>query len=301
MDKQFAKEKNIKKAKRLQTVMKVYTKIKKFFAKKRKIDKKEICIEGQYGKINLLCYGFNNDEIKPICFDMHGGGFVLGNAYMDEEKNIVIMEKVGCKVVSIDYIKAPAFPFPAAVNQVYSVIEYFYENPEKYKINNQKMAIIGYSAGANLSTVSCMKAKIGEKFQFKCQILSYPVLDLLTDPYEKPKPKGALSPSMMQMFNDCYFKPEEAKNPFLSPVFAEKKDLQGLPPALIILAGKDSLFNEGKQYAEKLKEAGVRVTIYEYKNAKHGFTYERSTDRDDAVKKIAEYLDNHLNKDKFYG
>jgi acetyl esterase len=294
MGKQLSKGQNIKKAKRLQTAMRVYTQFNKFFTAKKNVDKKEFCIESQYGRVNLLCYGFNNNEIKPVCFDLHGGGFVLGNAYMDEEQNIAITEKAGCKIVSIDYAKAPDFPFPFAVNQVYSVVEYFYANAEKYRINNQKMAIAGYSAGANLSTVMCMKAKAGKKFQFKCQILTYPVLDLATSPNEKPRPKGALSPSMMQMFNDCYIKQGEERNPFVSPLFAEIKNLRALPPALILLAGKDSLYNEGKQYAEKLTEAGVIIKVHEYKNAKHGFTYEKSADTDDAVNKIAEYLRNYL-------
>jgi acetyl esterase len=294
MEKILNKTQNIKKAKQLQAAMKIYTKISNFFILKRNIDRKELYIESDCGKAHLLCYGFTDSKIKPVYFDMHGGGFVLGSAYMDDSINVEIMNKAGCKVVSIDYVKAPDFPFPAAVNQVYSVVKHFYENSEKYRIDTKKMAIGGHSAGANLSTVTCIKAKQIGDFQFRCQVLDYPVLDLLTDPNEKPQPKGAISPAMMKMFNDCYLGTEKANNLFASPVFATMADLQDLPSAMILLAGLDSLYNEGKQYAKKLKEANVVVDLLEYENEKHGFTYEKSQNRNDAVNKISKYIYDHL-------
>ena len=134
------------------------------------------------------------------------------------------------------------------------------------------MAIGGHSAGGNLSTVICMKAKKEGEFQFVCQVLDYPPLDLATSPLKKPQPKGAIPPKMALMFNACYVDPAQAKDPYVSPVYATQEDLAGLPPALFILAGGD----------------------YEYPRAAHGFTYNSSADRNDALEKMVTFLKKYL-------
>jgi acetyl esterase len=52
-------------------------------------------------------------------------------------------------------------------------------------------------------------------------------------------------------------------------LFAES--LKGLPPALVILAGFDPLYAEGKAYAERLASEGVAVTVKDYPGQMHGF------------------------------
>ena len=254
----------------------------------------EILINTEFGKVRTLWYGFENTEKAPIYFDLHGGGFILGGADMDEEMNLELNKQVGCKIISIEYAKAPEFPYPAAVNQVYAVVKHVFENAEKYAIDNKRMAIGGHSAGGNLSTVTCMKATKEGEFQFVCQILDYPPLDLATSPLDKPQPKGAISPKMALMFDACYVDPTQAKDPYVSPVYATQEDLQGLPPALFILAGRDSLHDEGLKYCGMLKTARVVTECYEYANALHGFTYKPSIDAIDAWAKMAAFLRKYL-------
>jgi acetyl esterase len=157
------------------------------------------------------------------------------------------------------------------------------------------MAIGGHSAGGNLSTVTCMQAKKAGQFQFVCQVLDYPPLDLATSPLAKPQPKGSLSPQMAQIFRACYVDPDQAKDPYVSPVYATPEDLEGLPPALFILAGRDSLHAEGLKYREMLATARVVTACYEYPHAVHGFTLNPSADTTDASTKMAAFLNQYLN------
>ena len=253
-----------------------------------------IRLDSKYGKVNTLWYGWENRKTTPLYIDLHGGGFILGSPEMDDAMNQEIARQVGCKIVSINYAKAPDFPFPAAVDQVYSVINQILDNSERFAIEPGKVAIGGHSAGGNLATVTCIKAKREGKLQFCCQILDYPVLDLATNPYDKPTPKGAIPPEMALMFNSCYVDPDQAKDPLTSPVFTKQEELEGLPPALFILAGRDSLFGEGKKYCQMLSDVGVKTECAEYPNALHGFTCQSSVDTTDAIKKMVDFLRKYL-------
>jgi acetyl esterase len=256
--------------------------------------RKEVVLDTEVGPVRTLWYGFENPEVAPLFFDLHGGGFILGNADMDEAMNLAFTQQVGCKVISIEYAKAPDFPYPVAVNQVYAVVKHVYENAGEYAIDGEKMAIGGHSAGGNLSTVTCMKAKKAGEFQFVCQVLDYPPLDLATSPLNKPKPRGAVPPWMAMIFDTCYIDPAEARDPYVSPVYATQEDLEALPPALLILAGKDSLHDEGLRYCELLKAAGVPTECHQYPNAAHGFTLNRSDDTTDAILRMVSFLQRHL-------
>jgi acetyl esterase len=293
MGKLPTREQYIRKGRLLRKLMVIFLKLQNIGLKNKAL-RDEIFVDTKFGKVRTLWYGFKNTEKSPIYFDLHGGGFILGSADMDEEMNLELNRQVGCKVISIDYAKAPEFPYPVAANQVYAVVKHVFENADEYAIDGNKMAIGGHSAGGNLSTVTSMKAKKEGKFQFVCQILDYPPLDLATSALDKPRPKGAISPKLALTFDACYVAPDQAKDPYVSPVYASHEELDGLPPALFILAGRDSLHDEGLKYCRMLQTAGVVTECHEYPNAPHGFTYKLSTDAIDARSKMAAFLGRYL-------
>jgi len=295
MSKLLTREQYIKKARRIRHFYDLMYKFKKLFRKPgNKFKSKEIFINTNYGKVRTLWYGFENTEKASVLFDLHGGGFILGRAEMDENINIGFAGEIGCKIISIDYAKAPEYPYPAAVNQTYAVVKHVYENADKYMIDTGRMAIGGHSAGANIGTVTCLKAKKEGLFQFVCQILDYPPLDLATSPLDKPRPKGSIPPNMALVFDASYVDPDQARDPFVSPVYAAPEDLAGLPPALFILAGRDSLHDEGLKYCGLLNAAGVVTECHEYPDAAHGFTYEPSKDTVDALEKMTAFLKRYI-------
>lgn len=73
----------------------------------------------------------------------------------------------------------------------------------------------------------------------------------------------------MAQYIDYYVPVANRKEGYVSPLLAE--NLHNLPPTLIITAGFDPLRDEGEQYGERLKAAGVPTTITRYKGTIHGF------------------------------
>jgi acetyl esterase len=291
----ITRQQAIKKGRRLRRTATVGMKVQSLFKHvKEKPLRDEVFVNTAFGRVRTLWYGFENPDIAPILFDLHGGGFILGTAEMDESLNVNFNRHIGCKIISIDYAKAPDFPYPTAVNQIYAVVEHIYHNAKNYAIDREIMAIGGHSAGGNLSTVTCMKAKKAGVFQFVCQVLDYPPLDLATSPFDKSQPVDCIPPKMARVFDACYVNPTQAKDPYVSPVYATQDDLAGLPPVLLILPGRDSLHDEGMKYAEMLKTAGVETVCYEYPNATHGFTLQPSDDTTDALEKMTAFLRKYL-------
>ena len=256
---------------------------------------KEDFIDSRYGKIRILKYGFNNNEVKPLYIDLHGGGFILFAADADEYINIFTQEAAGVKIVSIDYPKAPENSYPIPVEAVYDVILHFVHNADKYKLDINNLGIGGHSSGANISNVISMKAKLSNDFSIAYQVLDYPPLDLYTPPHKKPVIEGAIVPALSDFFNECYIGDvEKAKDPFVSPIFATNDLLKCQPPTLIIAAGIDSLHDEDIKYSEMLKAAGVSVELYEAPNSPHGFTVMPSEETDKALTVITNFIKKYI-------
>ncbi|HPJ82440.1 MAG: alpha/beta hydrolase [Bacteroidales bacterium] len=256
--------------------------------------RKEVFMETEYGRTRTVWYGFDNPSPGPLLIDLHGGGFILGSPEMDEKMNIEWSRILQCRIISIDYPKAPDQPFPAAVNQVYAIVEYLFDHAKVYGIDTKRIAIGGHSAGANLTTVTCMKAKKEGKIQPVCQFMNCPPLDLATTALEKPKPKGSIPPRLSFMFDSCYVNGHNGHDPYISPVYANDQDLKGLPPALIIVAGRDSLHNEGVRYYTRLSENGVDTQLLDYPTGRHCFMLKKSVITTDAFEKVTRFLQQHL-------
>jgi len=241
--------------------------------KQIQISGEEIYIPTRSGEIRTLIYRPQAEKTSmPVFFDFHGGGFVFGLPEMDDSFCRKISENLGAVVISADYRLAPEFPYPASLEDAYDVLAYVHGNPSKYGIDPDRMAVGGHSAGANISAVVSMMVRKSGEFKLRCQVLDYPALDFQTDADLKESPLGSIPPPLMEMFEACYCEPEERSDVYVSPLLASPEELIGLPPAIIISAGIDSLEKEDGTYAKRLKETGVPVEYYHYPDVAHGFT-----------------------------
>ncbi|WP_394916275.1 alpha/beta hydrolase [uncultured Robinsoniella sp.] len=280
-------KKDYRKAKRMQFTVGMLMKLKG----KTKADIRYV--QTSQGNIRILEYGFKDQQIKPLFIDMHGGGFVLMNADSDETINNYLLDNTNVKIISIDYPKAPDHPFPSALDAVYEIVSYYYEHADELRIDRTGIGIGGHSAGANLAAAICIRAKQDQRPWPRYQVLDYPPLDLSTSPFDKPAPKGAVDPKMAAMFDAAYVSAEQVRNPLVSPLLATEEMLFGLPPALIIAAGQDSLHDEAVGYADLLRQTGVTTALHDFPKAEHGFTLKPGEDTAKALRLIADFITLH--------
>ncbi len=233
---------------------------------------KDTRFETSKGSVRALTYGFENPEVTPLLVNIHGSGFVMGSAAMDDPFMMQFVEKCGVKVINIDYSLAPDVMFPVAIEQCYAVIEYAKIHGAELKIDPERIMIMGHSAGGNFCAAIGLLEKERKALGLKGIILDYPPTDIATDPGDKPLPKGALPPWLSRIFNAAYCKPEEARNPLISPTFADEDMVNHFPPTLVITAGNDTLAAETEHFKDTLVRAGVDVTFKRFEGAIHGFT-----------------------------
>ena len=216
----------------------------------------------------------NNNEKLPAIIYLHGGGCVMGG----KESFDMLIKQLAINTNSVvifpEYSRSPEAKYPVALKEIYSVLEYIYENPDEFNIDNDSIAIAGDSAGANMATVTALKAKNqnGPKLKFQC--LFYPVTnaDMDTKSYDLFKDGPWLSKKAMEWFFEAYAPDKESRNDiYVSPLKADEEDLKGLPPTLIITAENDVLRDEGEAYARKLDSAGVDVLNIRINGTIHDF------------------------------
>ena len=137
-----------------------------------------------------------------------------------------------------------------------------------------QIVLAGDSAGGYLSTVVAQEMKrLGEKPPV-LQLLIYPAVDWLSQTASMTSFADAypLTAPIMNYFRSAYFTDVDKEAVDLRASPGLNKDLSGLPPALIYTAGFDPLVDQGRDYAEALKIAGVPVLYRCYEHLSHAFT-----------------------------
>jgi acetyl esterase/lipase len=214
------------------------------------------------------------NRLVPTLVYFHMGGCVIGDLETCHVFCSHIASRTSCLVVSVDYRLAPEHKFPAAVEDGLAAFRWVRENGRALGGNPSRVAVGGDSAGGYLSAVIAQEMKRLNEKPPVLQLLIYPAVDWLSDTASM-KAFGdsyPLTAPIMDYFRNLYFNnvDEEARDLRASPGLSN--DLSGLPPALIYTAGHDPLVDQGRDYAEALKVAGVPVIYRCYDHLAHAFT-----------------------------
>lgn len=231
-----------------------------------------ILIPSIKGDILARVFVPKGDGPFPVLVYFHGGGWVIANLDVYESSCRALCNKANCVVVSVAYRQAPEHKYPAAVEDAYAATQWVIQNAAQLNGDPLRVAIGGESAGGNLATVTCLKARNEGGFMPMAQLLIYPVTDIRmnTPSYHENADAKPLYSAMMPWFWKHYLKDlRQGLEPYASPMLAG--DLSGLPPAIVITAEVDPLRDDGELYAKRLEDAGVPVKAKRYTGVMHEF------------------------------
>ncbi len=217
--------------------------------------------------------------LRPGLLEIHGGGYVIGNADMSDAANRLLALQLGAVVLGVDYRLAPETPWPGSRNDNYAALCWLAENAASLNVDPARIAISGGSAGgghaAALALHARNQAKADRNAPAICfQLLDFPMLDDRTCTLSEPHPFTGEFVWTGER-NHFGWKALLGVEPGSDGVDetaapARASDLSGLPPAFLHVGTLDLFLEENLEYARRLTRAGVPVELHVIPGAYHG-------------------------------
>ena len=234
---------------------------------------RELAVPGPGSGISARLYlperAAGETDPLPLLIYFHGGGWVLGDIDTHDPGCRFLCAEAGVAVLNVGYRRAPEHPFPAALDDAIAAFRWAHSHAADLGVDPERIGVGGDSAGGNLAAVVCQVAQREGGPMPRFQLLGVPVTQIgaRTRSRELFAEGYFLTKANMDWYEGHYLADADPADVRASPLLAD--DLAGLPPAYIVVAGFDVLRDEGIAYAEKLRAAGVSVTLRVHTDAVH--------------------------------
>jgi len=212
------------------------------------------------------------DTALPLIIAFHGGGFIGGEPGQDDWLLSHLAAHSPAVVASLDYRLAPEHPVPAQIQDAYEAAPVLADRAAEWGGDPTRIVLLGSSAGATLAALTAIRAAdLG--LSVRAQILINPQFDWTPGAFDYPSfTENADSPTATPANCRAALRialPASFDARTISPIHFD--DLAGLAPTLIVSAGLDPLEDQSPAYADRLRRAGVDVTLTRHSRATHAF------------------------------
>ncbi len=240
----------------------------------------------------MWCKTPESENDKVILF-LHGGAYIAGSADISKYHSVYISRVSNAQLLSVNYRLAPEHPYPAALDDAVKAYRWLVDEKG---FSPKKIIITGVSAGGGLTVATLLK--------LRDLSMELPVAAVCISPWadlaftgETFRSRASLdpftTPDGLEFDANLYIGKDNAKNPLISPVYA---DLDGLPPLYIIAGTAEILHDDAVRLAEGATKAGVDVTIDIWEDMIHAFPIFANVapESREAIEKIGEFIRKHL-------
>ncbi|MFL1462828.1 alpha/beta hydrolase [Roseococcus sp. DSY-14] len=208
----------------------------------------------------------------PVLLYLHGGGWVWGSIDTHDRLMRAYAAAAGCAVLGLDYALSPEAVFPQALEECAAALRFAAARGAEWGLDGARIVLGGDSAGANLAAATALlNAEAADPVPLRGLLLNYGVFDhdLDTPSYREFAAGYGLTRDKMRFYWDAYCPDPLARlSPLASPL---RGDLSVLPPTLLHVAELDVLASENHAFAEKLRQAGVKLELEVFPGTVHGF------------------------------
>ena len=224
------------------------------------------------------------DESR-VLLALHGGGCVTGSRFSHRKMFGHIAKAVGCRVLIVDYARAPEQQAPSQVNESLKVYEWLLGQG----IEAAHIATVGDSAGGNLCTAVVLAARDkGVPLPAAVMPLS-PWYDMESSaPSFKTNAEvdRLISPEMSHNMAQLYIGDTSPTDPLVNPLHA---DFTGYPPTYIQVGGFEAILDDSLRVAKRAQAAGVDCHCDVFPEMQHVFQFMagRAPEADEAIAKLA--------------
>jgi monoterpene epsilon-lactone hydrolase len=212
---------------------------------------------GTLGAVPTAEIVFDGVETRRIVLYLHGGVYVLGDAFAAVDLAAQVGRRTHAKVVSVDYRLAPEHPYPAAVDDALAA----YEALLRDGTAPADIVFAGESAGGGLAVATMVNARDrGLPLPAAAFVMS-PYADLTlagTTMETKREADPLMSRELLLARVPDYTAAQDAALGLISPIFA---DLSGLPPLIIQAGSHEVLLDDAVRLAQRAATDDVAVTL----------------------------------------
>ncbi|MEW9674176.1 alpha/beta hydrolase [Ammoniphilus sp. 3BR4] len=218
----------------------------------------------------------NKSETLPGLLWIHGGGYVLGSPEDDDIICQRFVTEANCVVVSVDYRLAPENPYPAGLEDCYSVLKWFFDQADELGVDPTRIGAAGISAGGGLTAALSLLARDRKGPELCFQMPLYPMIDDRNN-----------TPSSLEITGNMVWNHElnqkgwtmylngangtEDVSKYAAP--SRETNFAGLPYTYTCVGQLDPFRDETLDYVTRLSRSGVDVEFHLYPGCFHGFEW----------------------------
>lgn len=205
----------------------------------------------------------------PVALYFHGGGFVLGGIETHDALCRELALQSGGAIVSLGYRLAPEHRFPVAYEDAWDALLWLRQQGPALGVNAACLCVAGDSAGGALAAAVALTAR-DEGIALAGQLLITPHAAADPTPSRAAYASGfLLDATTIEWFFGHAIDDDRRDDWRFAPLHADHLD--GVAPASVLLAECDPLLDEGLAYADRLRAAGVPVSLELVRGVTHEF------------------------------